>query len=300
MNAWSQFVAVARHEITDGFRSRWALSLLAMFLCVFVAASFGFVKYLKTVETELLELMSLETDAQPGSTTRTLCKSKRFQRMVGRMVGDPALAEEVLSHPPLAIFYGSLALTLAPWLVVLVSSPRIADEVARKSVRYVLCRTRRGTWCLGKLGGQAGMLAIALAASAAGVWLTGLIRMPGFEARATALSMLRMGSVAWIYCLAYLGLALGVSQLTRSPILAITLGLVGVVGLSVTSGITGHWAGAGWRQLLAAVHALTPQAQRGALWRNDPTFLVPAVVTLVTLGLFYFLLGHLRFARRHQ
>lgn len=300
MRAWEAFVTVARYEVIDAFRSRWALCLLALFLSIFVAASFGFTKYLKTVESELLDLMSLESGSAPGSTTRTLCKSRRFQQMVGRMVGDEELAAEVLAHPPFAIFYGWLAMALGPWLVVLVAAPRIAEDVSRKSVRYVLFRTRRGTWCLGKLAGQAGMLAVAMTVGGCGAWLVALIRLPGFEAWETAASMSVLGAKAWVYCLAYLGLALGISQTTRSPVLAITLGLVSVVGVSIVSGVCSHFAGEGWRQWLEAVHTLTPQAHRSALWLTTPAFFIPAVVSLVAVGLLLFLLGHLRFARRHQ
>ena len=144
------------------------------------------------------------------------------------------------------------------------------------------------------------MLAIALSVGGCGAWLVGWIRLSGFEVWATAGSMAVLGAKSWIYCLAYLGLALGISQITRSPVLAITLGAVTVVGLSIVSGVCGHFAGDGWRQLLDALHCLTPQAHRGALWLTSPEFLLPSIVTLIGIGLLLFLLGHMRFARRHQ
>jgi hypothetical protein len=220
--------------------------------------------------------------------------------MVGGMVGDEELAAELLSHPPFAIFYGALAFMLCPWLVILMSSPRIAEEVSSKSVRYVLFRTGRGTWCMGKLAGQAVMLAVALAAGAGAAWCIGHFRMAYFEGFATAQSMLVFACRVWVFSFAYLGIALGVSQVTRVPVLAITFGLITMLALTFVAAVSEHYAAEGWRHVLDVVHALTPQANRTALWRSSPAHTIPAAVTLIAVGFTFFLAGHARFARANQ
>ena len=135
--------------------------------------------------------------------------------------------------------------------------------------------------------------------SAAGAWLTGLVRMHSFEPLATAYAMLLFSAKAWLYALAFLGLATAISQLCAGPNLAVAFGFLALIAMAIVSGISEHFAGDGWRRILDVVNALTPEAHRLDLWWGDSAHFVPAIVFLVTLSVLYMLAGYARFARRN-
>jgi ABC-type transport system involved in multi-copper enzyme maturation permease subunit len=295
-----QLRVVAANELVDSVRSRRALVLLFLYLAGSAVACVLFIHILHKLEVRLVESMGLTASSEPGGATRTLWQSSHFRHMMGELVGDSKLAMRLLDLPPLSIYYGWLAFTFTPLLVMLISAPRIAEEVSTASVRFVLFRTSRATWCGGKLLGQAGLLLVALLASAVGAWVVGAFRMASFEFGANAAVMFVFALKAWVYALAYLGLALGVSQLTRSPVIATGLGLAAMLGLSIVNWTSDYWHGEGWFRILDITRMLTPGGNNLHLWNPDPAYLVPTLVFLPALGLLYFLAGYAFFARRDQ
>jgi len=294
------FRVVACNELVDAFRSRRAIALFVLYLLGSVASCTLFVRVLHNVEKELVTSLGLTPSAHAGTVTETLWQSDAFKHILTELVGDRALAERLLSIPPLALFYAWLSFAFAPLLVMLLSSPRIAEEVGSGSARFVLFRTSRFAWCLGKLGGQAVLLAIALLVSAVGAWSVGMVRMPGFASLGTIPYLLVFSARAWIYAWPFLGLALGISQLTRSPVIATAAGFAAMGSLAVTAALARHFTGDGWRRMLDVVYQLTPQGTRLHLWHLDAAHLIPGTVLLLALGLFYFLLGHAGYVRRDQ
>lgn len=296
----SQWWIVARQEWSDAVRTRRVWILLLLYVAGSVLACLLFVHVLHRIEAQLLESLGLTASAEPGSATHTLWNSSHFRHIMSRLVGDRDLANQLLDVPPLSLFYGWLSLTFTPLLVMLVSAPRIAEEVSTASVRYVLFRTGRATWCTGKAAGQAAMLLCALVLSAAAAWGVGMVRMAAFDAGGNAAAMLTLGLKAWVYGLAYLGLALGASQWTRSPVIATGLGLAAMLGLAVVYTAADHWRGPGWFRVLDIVYSLTPQSRKLGLWHPDPAQLVPSLVLLPVLGFLFFAAGFARFGRRDQ
>jgi ABC-type transport system involved in multi-copper enzyme maturation permease subunit len=293
-----QTLVVARHECVDAFRSRRAITLILIYLLVAVTACNVFVYFLHRIENKLVEATGLEPFSEAGGATRALWQSNHFRHMMAELVGDRTLAGQLLSIPPMAIFYGWVSFMFTPFLVMLISCPRIAEEVGSASVRFVLFRTTRGTWCCGKLAGQAVLLLFALLVGAAGAWIVGWVRMPSFAPGLTASFIGWYALIAWVYASAYLGLALGVSQLSRSPVIATGIGLVAMTLLSTVAGLSSLWQGPGWRRIFDVTHGLTPGGNRMLLWHPDAAHLVPGLVILPALGLLYFSLGHAVFSRR--
>src|SRR5256885_17073100 len=107
-------------------------------------------------------------------------------------------------------------MTFIRLLVTLASGDAIASEVSSGSVRYALFRSDRFSWAMGKLLGEAALMSLGIAAGALGVWLMGMFFMAGFEPLATGWWLARFSVRVWFYGFAYLGLAMGASQLTRS------------------------------------------------------------------------------------
>ncbi|MDD4872116.1 MAG: ABC transporter permease subunit, partial [Kiritimatiellae bacterium] len=212
---WNPFrstINVASHELADSIRSRRAIVLLILYLAGSIVGTLIFIKVLHEVETQVVKAMGLDPAKNPGGVTATLWESSHFREIVVHLSGDREIAEQLLRVPPLALFYAWLSFAFAPLLVVLTAAPRIAEEVWSGSVRFALFRTSRGAWCMGKYIGQACQIFLALLLSAAGAWLVGFIRMEHFAPADSMITMFLFAVKAWIYSLAFLGLATGISQ----------------------------------------------------------------------------------------
>lgn len=290
--------AIARHELTDSVRSRRVIVLILLYVAGSMAATLLFITVLQKIEHQLAESLGVQAAAGTGTVTATLWKSPAFRHMLTELTGNRELAETLLDIPPLGLFFGWLSFAFTPALVMLTSTSRIAEELWSGSARFVLFRSSRLQWCLGKFAGQAIQILGALLLSAVGAWLVGLLRMKSFEPAATAWAMTLFAGRAWVYSLAFLGLALAVSQWCAAPNLALALGFLAMIALAVVAGVAEHFAGEGWRRAWDVVLALTPGGHKTDLWWGDAAHLLPACVFLVCLALAYFAAGYARFSRR--
>lgn len=290
--------ALVRHELADSVRSRRVIVLNLLYVAGSVAATLLFVAVLQKVERQLAESLGVTVAAGTGNVTATLWKSDGFRHMLTSLAGSESLAVRLLGVPPLALFYGWLSFAFTPALVMLTSTTRISEEVWSGSARFVMFRVPRLHWCLGKFAGQALQILGALLLSAVAAWVVGVLRMKAFEPSATAWAMLLFVLRAWVYSLAFLGLALAVSQWCAAPNLALALGFFAMIGLSVVAGVSEHFAGEGWRRAWDVVNALTPGGHGMDLWWGDAAHLLPACIFLCSLAFAYLAAGYARFVRR--
>lgn len=298
MKAWRSIRIVAGYELSDAIRSRRAVVVLLLYLLGAMAACNGFITVLHKLEVQLAEMLALPASAQVGTVVDALWKSPRFQRMIVHLVGNRDVAMELLSVPPFALLYGWLAFTFTPVLVMLTTPSRIAEEIGTGSARFVLVRTSRFRWCLGKFAGQSLLVLLALLLSAAGAWAVARLRMQGMDGPAAAGGILFYALRAWIYSLAFVGLALSLSLATRSGNLAVVLGLLAWLGLTVLSHAARNRAGEGLGILWELAERLTPQGHRLDLWRPRAVHVLPAGVFVCMLGVGYMLSGYLCFRRK--
>jgi len=289
---------VAQQELADSIRSRRVWVFLLLYLAGSVAATILFLNLLQKMEAQLAETLRLDPAGDPGAVTAALWESTAFRGMMARLIGDRQLAESLLAIPPLALFWGWLCLTFGPLLVTLTASVRIAEEVWTGSVRFVLFRTSRLAWVAGKFGGQALQLLLAFAVSAVGAWGVGAIRMDSFAAGPTALALTLFALKAWVYGLAYLGLATAVSQMFASPNVASALSFGLLIAVGMIHGAATFVRAPAWRPVLELLDTLTPAGHRLDLWRPEAAHLIPALVYLGVLAAGYVLAGHLVFRRR--
>lgn len=291
-------VTIAGNEWADSLRSRRVLVMILLYVAGAVTATLVFLSLLKGIEQQLVETLGLTASAATGGVTATLWKSTNFRMMLIHLIGDRDLAVTLLDIPPLGLFYAWLSFTFAPLLVMLTSSSRIAEEISTGSIRYIGFRCSRLQWIIGKFTGQALQLLAAMLLSAAGAWLTGLFKMHSFEPLATLVSMLIFTMKAWLYALAFLGLATAISQLFTSPNLALAMGFLALILVSILSSISTHFAGDGFRRLWDILNVLTPQAHRLDLWRSQASSVIPAALFIVALAWAYLFAGYARFSRR--
>ena len=290
---------VARFDLGESLRSRKVLVILALYVAGAVAAAVIFTEVLQTIEAELAQQLLVARTDRPGSLTQAVMESDELRRVLSRLVGDRELGASLVTVPPLALLYGWVALTFGPIFVILASSDTISAELATGSARFALARTDRGAWALGKLFGQAALLAVGIVLGAVAALITGFVQLASFPVLDTALWMMRYAGMSFPYAFAFLGLALGVSQLTRSVPWSRALGLL---ALAAVSGLSSVFARDDVREtapvLFDSLGQLFPAAHRLDLWRPSPSDFLPSVIVLAALGVGYFVIGHVRFARR--
>ena len=292
---------VARFDLGESLRSRRALVLLLLYLAGSMAGAGGFVTLLQEIESAVAAQLSVAQTQNPGAMTSTLLASDQFLDVLAGLLGDRALAAELVAVPPMALFYSWMATFFAPVLVVMTSSDTVTGELSSGSARFALFRTDRLSWAMGKLGGQTLTLGVGLLLGAIGVHAVGWIWLGRFEPGATAWWLLRLTGRAWIYGFAYVGIVLGVSQLTRSVNWARGLSLLALIGAGVASSALGSerlQRKFDLPVLMETVRQLFPGAHKIELWRPELVDRLPPMLMLCAIGVTAFFVGHLVFARR--
>ncbi len=289
---------VTGHEFLDALRSRRALVVLILYTAMAVLTTNSAINVLQKVEEELSSALQLDEPAAAGTVSSSIWKSERFRRMVARAVGEDSLVNDLIGTPPIVLIYGGLAFFYTPLLVVLIASTRVSEELASGSARYALQRTSRLAWSLGKWLGQIALVGVALVVGGVGAWVVATVRMAATEGAAVIAGMLLTALRTWVFALAYVGLATGVSHCLRSPGRATAVAMLGMLALSVLSWLCELWYGPGPRELWHLVRWLTPQHQRLSLWRLDPAYWIPAAIHLTALSLAYLSAGYAVFRRR--
>ena len=266
-------------------RSRRALVLLLLYLASAVLCMNGTISILGRMEKELASMLQLPDAGETGVVSASLWKSAPFRRMVRSVVGDSLVFESLLSRHPVELLYAWFAFLLAPMLVVLVSGGSVAEDRRTGAVRYMLTRVTRLEWSVGKYVGQAMLIACAVALGAAGAWVVAWARMPSDPAFRILVPMFGWAAKAWVYSLAWLGLALGLSHLVRASGKAVALGILAQFALSVAVGLVKMSVTMfDWPPALMHLVALSPAYSEDALWRGAPVALAGAAFHLVTLG----------------
>ncbi len=298
MRALRNILRIALYELSDALRSRRFVVVLMLYVLGSGGACFGFISVLHKVEIELAQTLGLSASASPGAVAEALWQSVTFQRMVRHLVGDSEVAKEVLSIPPVALIYGWLAFTFTPILVMLSCPSRIAEDVVSGSARFSIVRATRTEWCLGKYLGQSLEIIVPLMLSAISAWTVAAFRLQSMAGTDVIWSMIIYGWKVWVYCLAFVGLGLGVSQVCRSANQATALALILWAVLGMLRGAAELWKGDGWQRIWHVIPMITPAGHQLDLWRLSPVHVIPAMVYVVTIGLVFFFAGHAFFLRR--
>lgn len=300
MKALGDVWRVARYDLAESLRSWKALALLLLYLAGSMAATGIFVTVLRELENTLADTLAVSTTDKPGALTDELMHSEQLlDTLTGLLRGDAELAQQLVEVPPIALFYFWLALLLVPALVMVTSSDAIARERGIGSARFALFRTPRWAWATGKYLGQALTLAVGVGAGALGVWLIGLGSLASFEPVETALWLGRFALRIWVWGLCWLGVALGISQVTRGWLGAQALALVVLICMGIGGQILMHlpWLQDNVPVLAETAAQLFPTAHKMDLFRPEPSRRLPAIAVLLALGLGAFSLGHARMSR---
>ena len=286
-------------EWGGAIRSRRALVILLLYLASAVLCMNGSISVLGKMERELATVLQLPESESTGVVSASLWKSKPFTKIVRATVGEGPVLDDIFGRHPVELLYAWFAFICAPLLAVLVCGTRISDDIRSGAVRYMLVRESRLEWTLGKYVGQTFMIAVALVASSLGAAAVAFFRLSPDVAGGLFFPMVGWGMRAWIYSLAWIGLALGISHLTRSPGRATALGILEICAFSAASPLIGFFhSHFGWPGWVLQVKMLLPGSAENSLWRFSAIPVATGGFHLLLLGLVYLTAGAAVFSRR--
>ena len=299
MNSFRRIWQTALWEWGGAIRSRRALVIILLYLASALLCMNGSISVLGKMEKELAVVLQLPESESTGVVSASLWRSKPFNKLVQAVVGAGPVLDDISGRHPVELLYAWFSFLCAPLLAVLVCGTRISDDLRSGAVRYMLVRESRVEWSLGKFIGQTLMVAIALGASSLGAALIAFCRLSPGTAADLFLPMLNWGLRAWIYSIAWIGLALGLSHFTRSPGRATVLGILSICIFGALPPFLDFChAFAGWPFAVTQVRMLVPAGPETQLWRFSAAPLVTGSFHLVTLGLVYLMAGAAVFSRR--
>jgi ABC-type transport system involved in multi-copper enzyme maturation permease subunit len=252
----------------------------------------GAITVLGKMETQLAEILQLPATEQRGVISTTLWKSKRFQKIVRSTLDDTLVYDDILGRHPAELIYAWLAFFYVPLLTILVSANRAADELHSGSVRYMITRTTRLEWTLGKYIGLSILLLAGIGIGATAAWVVAIFRLAGADIPALFPALLGWSLKAWIYSFPYLGLALGISHLSKSGAKATAISVTMLVPWYAAPILIEKYGGR-----FATLANLFPGAVENSLWRASFTPVTFASLWLIALSLLYLSIGAAVFMR---
>ena len=299
MGVISQLWRMMCYEWFDAVRSRRVLVALLLYMAAAACTMHWSVSTLGRMETELSTLLQLPRTEQTGLISKTLWQSKMFQRMMREMVQDKHVYDDIFGRHPAELIYAWLLFFYMPMLVVLVSATRIPEEVGSGSVRYIMFRSTRGVWVLGKFLGQLSLIALAVLCSGLCAYLVLLVRLGRYVPPDILCNMLVWAAKAWVYSVPFVGLVMGLSLFTKSAGKSTIVGLLAILACFVVTVMTVHFSTyTGWRSFLPYVAAVLPTDYEMLLWRSSRVPLATGSATLISLGFFYLGIGYFFFRKR--
>ena len=290
---------MARFELAAALRTKRAIALVAIYLVTSLFGMSGAITALGKMEAQLANILQVEAvDGKSGVVSAALWKSKPFQRLARGVVGDSLVYDDIVGKHPAELIYAWIVFMAVPFLAVLASCRRVADDVKSGAAKYVLLRVTRLQWTLGKFLGQAFLILAGLVVGAVGAWCVAAFRLSGADIPALLPAMLLWSLKAWFLSLAWLGLALGVSHLFKSGAKADAVAILLMIAFSVVPAILKGFGSAWLGGKLLVIVRLFPSSVDDALWRSSFMPVAASATWLVMLGLLYLSIGHAVFARR--
>ena len=290
---------VAVTEWAVAVRSRRALVVTLLFLAVSGGLMYALVSVFASLEETLVETLNLPSSDSTGSVTMTLWKSKPFTRMIQHFAGSSLVFADIHGRHPIVLAYAMLVFWCAPLLTLMVSASRVADDIRSGAARYWLVRVTRTEWSLGKMLGEALMLATAMGVGALAADAVVCARLAPADGIRLLPDVLDWTVRAWVYAFAWLGIFMGLSHLVKSGGKATALGVLAMLGAAawepMLKNLAENVAGLGW---VGHLDALVPGSAWTLLWRRSPAVVLQGVVHLAALAFLYLALGAAVLRRR--
>ena len=290
---------MARFELAAALRTKRAIALVAIYLVTSLFGMSGAITVLGKREEQLANILQVEAvDGKSGVVSAALWKSKPFQRLARGVVGDSLVYDDIVGKHPAELIYAWIVFLAVPFLAVLASCRRVADDVKSGAAKYVLLRVTRLQWTLGKFLGQAFLILAGLVVGAVGAWCVAAFRLSGADIPALLPAMLLWSLKAWFLSLAWLGVALGLSHVSGTGAKAQMFSLGALVAFSVAPYVLKLYDDTAVGEKMQILKMLFPPSMEDALWRASFAPVAAGAAWLVALGLMWLSFGHLVFAGR--
>lgn len=237
---WRDVALVGRFELAEAVRSRLLVVMVLLFVGAGALGAWGYTEILGRIEERAASVTGAPKTRRPGAVVRRLRDAHSYRDMLRLFLGSQEKADYFATIEPMVVFFGWVSFNFTPWLILFTSAETIATEVSTRSIRYGVMRTSRLAFALGKMAGQALIVAGVTALSALSFYLIAWASLDAFEHGATAAGMLSYWPRVALYSLPFLGWAMLASMLTSSANVARILALGGGVALAVTGGLVMH------------------------------------------------------------
>lgn len=287
---------VARFEVKRAVRTWRAVALVLSYLIATLGGLYVFLQVQHAMEEQLATTLGVMPSRWPGALTEQMLQSDSFRRMVGDLVGDEALLDQLLSYPTIAIFQLWLGLAFIPFLMASTAAEAVAMDVQSGAIRFEALRTGRAELVMGRFVGQGLLAAVAVLLSIVGGWVMGMTLMVSQDPLHLLWGLSTLSARAALFGVPFAGLGMLCSQLTTSPAWARVLALLGVVASGVLYLLCTAAQEAPWTYAADLLLPVLPQSWLVELW--SPTGWPAAALVYVCLGLLAMGVGFLRFARR--
>jgi ABC-type transport system involved in multi-copper enzyme maturation permease subunit len=284
---------VARFELAEALRSRLITIVLILYGAGAALGAYVFSRALAAAESTVREQMlgTFGSHMVPDD----LVRQQALPRVIAFLVDDQALRQELVAIEPLAIFYGFMALECVAPLLLMTSAGLYAHDIASGATRFVLTRSGRLEWSLGKLLGHATLLAIGLLVGALAT--AGVALYQGGIDPLSLFWLLRAAFRAWVYGLAYLGIFSAISLAVRVPSRARALSVAALFALWAGHSICGSSYWTSRLPPLGLAVWLFPAQYEHRLWSPSWLASLPAQLALLAIAGVTFAAGFSLFRR---
>ena len=299
MTAIARIVRVAVADIGTSLRSRRAIVMILLFAAVSALVAYALVSSFAAIEREVVAALGLPAADNPCAVSATLWKSKPFMRFASGVAGGNLVFADIIGRHPLVLSYAFFMFSTVAILTLLVSAPKIADEVRSGAARYWLLRTTRGEWSIGKFLGETLLVAVSLSAGSLSAWGVVAFRLPGSTGAVLLPDFLDWTVRAAVYAFAWLGIFIGISHVARSGGKAVAFSILAMIALSVWPITLGNIAEAcPFLSFVRGLDVLAPHSAMSLMWRRTPAALIRGVVHLGAISFLYAGIGAALFRRR--
>lgn len=283
---------IASYDLKESVRSRRAWTIGLLFFVSSVLASWAFIETMKLIE-KAMQLV-------PGATLdpAKLAQSTKFRDAIKFLVGDAHKVDYVATLPPLGLFVAAMMMMSIPWIVVLTSTDLVAGDVQHRTVRYVLLRTARINFVIGKVLSQSLLIAGITVTSLLPAVALGATQLKSFDPVATLLYLLQSAPAMLAYAISFVGLAALASQLTSTPQRARSLAMLLFVFLwllgwrTPSLQITDFWS------IFGPLSYLSPWHCKSYLYEPEVAQRLVGALLSIGFGALFTGLGFWHFSRR--
>ena len=290
---------IARFELLRAARTWRGLALIILYLVATAAGALMFVGLVWALEKTIASVLGVPGTSRPGAMMGELVADESFRQILMAMVGSEDAVDIVIGEPVLAVFHHWFGQRIVPLLAATTAAEAIAGDLKTRALRFELVRTGRLELVTGRFLGQVLLSGIAILLSSVGVWLVGMLAMVGNDPIELAGSLLMFSGRIWLFALPFIGIGLGVSQLTATPAWARILALVATVGSWILLFVAQYVQTTSVPWLGDLILQVLPQGWIPALWQRGFTPWL-AGAACAAWGITAMGMGYLLFRRRNQ